>query len=56
MVQKSASGFEVAPAPRTPATPKRPFTAIIVRAPDSCALIAEAVAAPPPPTIKTSVE
>src|SRR6267143_4681299 len=55
MVQKSAMGFDVAPAPRAPGTPKRPFTAMTVRAPDWCALIVAAVAAPPPPTISTSV-
>src|SRR6266478_4911793 len=55
MVQKSAMGFDVAPAPRAPGTPKRPFTAMTVRAPAWCALIVAAVAAPPPPTINTSV-
>src|SRR5215471_15966900 len=55
MVQKSASGFDVAPAPRTPGTPKRPFTAIVTLAPDWCALMVAAVAAPPPPTMRTSV-
>jgi hypothetical protein len=55
IVQKSAFGLEVAPAPRTPGTPKRPFTASIVRAPASWAAIVAAVAAPPPPTTSTSV-
>ena len=55
MVQKSARGFDVAPAPRVPGTPKRPLTASIVRAPASCAAIVAAVAAPPPPATRTSV-
>ena len=40
---------------RTPGTPNCPLTASMVRAPLSWALIADAVAAPPPPMIKTSV-
>ena len=55
IVQKSAIGFEVAPEPRLPGTPKRPLTANIVRAPPWWALIVDAVAAPPPPTTRTSV-
>src|SRR5262245_56949991 len=55
MVQKSALGLLVAPAPRTPGTPQRPFTASIVRTPSSCAAMVEAVAAPPPPITSTSV-
>src|SRR5438874_11874804 len=55
IVQKSPNGFEVAPAPLAPGAPNRPLTASIVRAPLSCALMAAAVAAPPPPTINTSV-